>query len=104
MKAKYIRDNKDNIIVFPETMNHSDFRRFNPVSAGFIHFTKLPYCEYQNSEDMVAVCYGESVSLNLQSNPIEDTILSTFRLFNNHIDNNDTVFVLCPHLRGLERA
>ena len=35
-RTKYMRTKDNEIIVFGEIMQHSDFRNFNPVSAGFI--------------------------------------------------------------------
>ncbi len=68
-KAKYIKTKNDEIIVFSELQKHSDFRMFEPISAGFILFrTKEDFkidCE----------CYGESISLNLKCH-YEDSFLA----------------------------
>ena len=73
-KVKYIRTKDDEIIIFGEIMVHSDFRHFKPVSAGFISFginkEGHPTCR----------CYGESISLNMESNPEEDTLLAKRQL------------------------
>lgn len=53
-KVKYIRTKYDQIIMFPETIQHDAFRSFYPVSAGFVSIDKEG-CK----------CYGKSVSLNL---------------------------------------
>jgi hypothetical protein len=71
MATKYIKTKDNEIIVFSELQNHSEFRRFEPISAGFINFTTddigNPTCE----------CYGQSISLDfLQSNPVEDSKLA----------------------------
>ena len=35
LKTKYVITEDRVIIVFPELMQHSEFKRFNPTSAGF---------------------------------------------------------------------
>lgn len=69
-KVKYIKTKDNQIIVFPAYYQHSDFKHFKPVSAGFIGFGNdkdgLPSCS----------CYGKSVSLGLDSNEKEDTKLA----------------------------
>lgn len=60
LKQKYVKTEDNVIIVFSELLQHSEFKRFNPKSAGFISFgtdreTRNPSC----------TCYGESISLNL---------------------------------------
>ena len=73
-RVKYIRTIDDEIIIFGEIMQHSDFSNFNPVSAGFISFginkEGHPTCS----------CYGHSVSLNLDSKKEEDTQLAKLQL------------------------
>jgi hypothetical protein len=73
-RVKYIRTKNDEIIIFGEIMQHSDFRNFNPVSAGFILFG---INEHGNP---TCNCYGHSVSLNLDSNSEEDTRLAKLKL------------------------
>ena len=73
--TKYIKTEDEDIIIFSEVINHSQFRNWNPVSAGFIMFytdkeTGNPNCK----------CYGESISLGLKSNPEEDTIRARYQL------------------------
>ena len=67
MRAKYIRTMNDEIIVFSAMQAHSDFKRWEPKSAGFIKFFAddhgRPKCH----------CYGESTSLGIKSNPEVDT-------------------------------
>jgi hypothetical protein len=75
MATKYIRTKENEIIVFSALLNHSEFRRFEPISAGFILFTTdqlgNPNCE----------CYGESVSLGfLKSKPVEDSKLANIQI------------------------
>lgn len=66
LKQKYVKTKLGNIIVFSELMQHSDFKHFNPVSAGFIAIgigkDGNPSCQ----------CYGNSVSLGLDVHE-EDT-------------------------------
>jgi hypothetical protein len=73
-RVKYIRTKDDEIIVFGEIMQHSDFRNFNPVSAGFIQFS------LNKEGNPTCGCYGESYSLNMKSNPEEDTLLAKRQL------------------------
>lgn len=69
-KQKYVRLKEYNeIIIFPQILNHSEFRNFNPISAGFCHIHK----------DKV-VCFGNSVSLRLDSMD-DDTKLATKQIF-----------------------
>jgi hypothetical protein len=80
MATKYIRTKENEIIVFSALINHSEFKRFEPISAGFILFTTddlgNPTCE----------CYGESVSLNfLKSNPEQDSKLANIQILGNYI-------------------
>lgn len=74
-RTKYIRTKDNEIIVFGEIMQHSDFRNFNPVSAGFISFGINP-----ESKNPTCSCYGESISLNMKSNPEDDTRLAKMQL------------------------
>lgn len=72
-KQKYIITDNKEIIVFTELLQHSEFKYFNPISAGFISFgvkEGKPSCS----------CHGESVSLGLKSNPEEDTKIAKIQL------------------------
>ena len=62
-KIKYIRTKDNQIIIFPETLQHSKFRMFEPISAGFISFGVT-----DRHPDLC--CYGESTSLKLK--PMKD--------------------------------
>jgi hypothetical protein len=73
-KVKYIRTKDDEIIIFGQIMQHSDFRNFNPVSAGFISFG------LNKEGNPTCSCYGHSVSLNLDSKEEEDTLLAKRQL------------------------
>lgn len=68
-KVKYIKTKNNQIIVFPEYHTHSEFRNFEPISAGFISIG------FDNDRQMNCTCYGESVSLKLKSVK-EDSILA----------------------------
>jgi hypothetical protein len=74
LKQKYIITSSKKIIVFSELLNHSDFKDFNPIRAGFISFgvnkEGNPSCS----------CYGKSISLDLESNPEEDTKIAKQQL------------------------
>ena len=79
-RVKYIRTEDNEIIVFGEVLQHKDFENLNPVSAGFISFgigsDKNPSC----------TCYGESISLGIKSNEIEDTKLAKRQILGNDYD------------------
>jgi len=68
-KAKYIRTKDNKIIVFSELQLHSEFKRFEPISAGFIVFST------DDDENPDCLCYGESISLDLKSKE-DDTQLA----------------------------
>jgi hypothetical protein len=74
MDVKYIRTKADDIIVFGATIFHKEFKDWQPKSAGFIRFTVndqgRPTCK----------CYGESISLGLASDEVEDTRLAKLQL------------------------
>ena len=65
-KQKYVRLKEyDEVIIFPQIIQHSKFKDMNPISAGFCHIHK----------DKV-VCFGESISLGLSSKE-GDTLVAT---------------------------
>lgn len=69
-KQKYVRLERYNeIIIFPEVLEHSDFAHLKPVSAGFC---------YVNENEVR--CFGDSFSLKLKSLP-EDSGIATRQLF-----------------------
>lgn len=72
--AKYIKTNDKKIIVFSGLNNHSDFRSYNPVSAGFIRF------ETDVAGDVNCVCFGASFSLQMKSDELEDTMLANMQI------------------------
>lgn len=68
---KYVRLKQFNeIIIFPEIINHSDFKNFEPISAGFC-----------NVRENSIACFGRSITLNLPSEPIEDSLIATRQVF-----------------------
>ena len=70
-KQKYVRLKEyDEIIIFPQIIEHSQFKKWGVVSAGFCHVYK----------DKI-VCFGASFSLGLESNEKEDTELATKQVF-----------------------
>ena len=80
-KYKYIRLKTDEIIFFPATLMHSDFKIFNPITAGF--------CEIDEIEKRI-FCFGNSISLGLSSEIEEDSKLATIQMFGmkNYINNH----------------
>lgn len=70
MKAKYIKTENDVIIVFSELLQHSEFKKFNPKSAGFISIGA------SGRHQPEVTCYGESISLVLKSDEETDTRLA----------------------------
>jgi hypothetical protein len=74
LKTKYVVTEDGIIIVFPELIQHSDFKHFNPTSAGFISIG------VNKEGNPTCSCYGKSVSLGLESNPEEDTKLAKKQL------------------------
>lgn len=69
-KVKYIKTKDNTIIVFGMYHQHSDFKSFEPVSAGFISIGSdgkhFPTCK----------CYGMSVSLGLKADEEIDSKLA----------------------------
>lgn len=58
-KMKCVRMERYNeVIIFPDVIEHSKFSNFKLVSAGFC---------YIDSDKSKISCFGESVSLNLKS-------------------------------------
>lgn len=80
LKQKYIRTVEDRIIVFSELLQHSDFARWKPVSAGFISIRATTVDGYPET---TCTCYGESVSLRLQADEATDTMLANEQILGN---------------------
>jgi hypothetical protein len=74
LKQKYIITNNKEIIVFTELLQHSDFKHFKPISAGFISFG------INEKGNPTCSCYGKSISLGLESNPEQDTKIAKKQL------------------------
>jgi len=55
-------------ILFSAAQKHSEFKHFNPESAGF--------CRINNKDRYQVSCYGESVSLNLKSRSRDEILIS----------------------------
>jgi hypothetical protein len=76
IKTKYIKTRNNQIIVFSGVIEHSVLKHLDPISAGFISIgigeDKNPSC----------TCYGESISLGLQSDP-SDTELAMRQILGN---------------------
>tara|TARA_R110002153_G_scaffold47182_2_gene133471 strand:- start:6 stop:254 length:249 start_codon:yes stop_codon:yes gene_type:complete len=69
-KQKYVRLKEyDEIIIFPQIIQHSEFRNMHPISAGFCHIHK----------DKI-VCFGESISLRLEGKE-DDSFMATKQVF-----------------------
>jgi hypothetical protein len=73
-KVKYIKTKDKEIIVFGDIIVHSDFIDMNPISAGFISFGT------NEDGNPTCRCYGESISLGLESDEEEDTFLAKSQL------------------------
>jgi len=74
-EPKYIKTGNNQIIIFSSRFQHSEFKHFKPVSAGFISIGA------EGRSDPDISCYGESVSLGLKSDPI-DTELAKRQFLN----------------------
>jgi hypothetical protein len=74
LNQKYVITEHGEIIVFPELIQHSTFRYFNPISTGFISFG------LNEEGNPTCSCYGESHSLNLVSKPEDDTKIAIRQL------------------------
>jgi hypothetical protein len=69
-RQKYVRlKDYNEIIIFPEIIEHSTFRNLEPVSAGFCYINK----------DHIA-CFGKSISLRLDSKE-DDSFWATKQVF-----------------------
>lgn len=73
-KLKYIRF-ETGFVIFSEPMAHSEVevrKTEKLISAGFCY----PVVDMQGDPEIVWTCYGESVSLNLKSNPEDSKLLT----------------------------
>ncbi len=74
MKQKYVITKNKEIIVFPELLQHSEFSKWQPISAGFISFG------VNKEGNPTCSCYGRSISLGLDSDPERDTEIAKRQL------------------------
>jgi hypothetical protein len=69
-RQKYVKVGVyDSIVIFPEIIQHKEFKNLNPSSAGFCYVT-----------DKEVKCFGESISLGITSDE-EDSEIATNQLF-----------------------
>ena len=67
-KLKYVITDDGFPILFGEYQSHTEFKHFNPMSAGFCHIS-----DGEIGEPVLKVhCFGESIGLNLKANPEKD--------------------------------
>ena len=66
MKAKYVVTSRDEMVIFPESIEHIRFKMLNPRSAGYISICP------QDVGLLRVECFGESISLGLRSRPKVD--------------------------------
>ncbi len=87
MKQKYVIIGESKSILFGEYFQHSEFSHMGKItSAGFCSIDKIKtdFVKYPSltcCEMTEVYCYGESLSLNIKSNPELDQRLIQ-RLFN----------------------
>ena len=63
-------------IIFPEWLDHSEFARFQPTSAGIVQI----YPHETAAGKVEAVCFGESHTLEIDSDPADSQTIT--RLLN----------------------
>jgi hypothetical protein len=68
-RTKYICTLNGDFVFFSAVMEHSMFKDFRPISAG--------YCTFGNNR---VTCYGDSHSLKLKSSPL-DSESATLQVF-----------------------
>lgn len=69
---KYVKTKEGEVVIFPTSIMHSRFGGLYPVSAGF--------CVIRTDRKKVD-CFGESHSLNLESDVKKDSQQATIQLF-----------------------
>lgn len=71
-KLKYIKSKTFNgIVMFPDYLQHSQFKNLEPISAGFC---------YIDNEKQEIICYGGSIGLSLKSDE-NDSAIATRQYF-----------------------
>lgn len=81
-KQKYIRTAQNTIIVFSELHKHDEFKHYNPVSAGFININAEK--DEHGYPVTTCQCYGESVTLKLKADEIEDSKLANNQILGHY--------------------
>lgn len=71
-KQKYIKLPSGEVIFFPPHIDHDTFKHLNPVTAGF--------CQIDQTAQKVH-CYGNSYTLKLEANVMEDGRDATKQVF-----------------------
>lgn len=72
-KLKYVKvPPYNNIIIFPDNIQHAEFQLMAPISAGFCHI---------DAKNQEIVCYGDSYSLQLKSDNRQDSFEATKQFF-----------------------
>jgi hypothetical protein len=72
-KLKYVNVGVySSIIIFPEVIEHKQFKHLNPISAGFISI---------DHENKRARCYGDSFTLGIDSRGSADSYFAIQQLF-----------------------
>ena len=77
VSIKYIKTRDRQIVVFGESLSHSQFKSWGPISAGFLKFC------ITGDGIMGAYCYGRSDSLGIDSE-LEDSNLANEQLLNTY--------------------
>lgn len=62
-------DNLLSFLIFPPIRMHREFSEYHPISAGFVRLVTKADGTPQYE------CFGESISLELKSNPLRDSNL-----------------------------
>jgi hypothetical protein len=76
LRQKYVVTSDNVMIVFCELLSHDVFKRFDPISAGFIVIGATA------RHEPTCTCYGESISLGIKSRE-EDTDLADKQILGN---------------------
>jgi len=71
-KQKFVKLPNGEVIIFPCVIEHSRFKYFNPITAGFC---------YVNADKKRVDCFGDSFSLDLKSDETADTLDATKQIF-----------------------
>ena len=74
IRGKYVIAHNGQAILFSTAKAHSDFKGYQPISAGFFSvYASLPISEIPRQEPTLVVSvYGESTSLRLSCRQEED--------------------------------